>query len=142
VSRIWILIQSGWAGSVVIVLCGRDRSPDVVSVTPGSTAGDGAGSSGRHCQVDAAGVSGLSWGQECGYAVAWVSRRWGGRRGLLYRGKTSFGMLKRMHPQMPCCPVLPPRLAFAGLRFPWEVIVLTVRWYLRYGLGSGGGRCA
>jgi hypothetical protein len=34
------------------------------------------------------------------------------------------------------CPVLPPRLAFVGFRFPWEVIVLTVRWYLRYGLGG------
>jgi transposase-like protein len=31
-------------------------------------------------------------------------------------------------------PVLPPRSAFAGFRFPREVIVLAVRWYLRYGL--------
>ena len=28
----------------------------------------------------------------------------------------------------------PPRSAFAGFRFPAEVIVLAVRWYLRYGL--------
>ena len=31
-------------------------------------------------------------------------------------------------------PVLPPRSAFVGFRFPSEVIVLAVRWYLRYGL--------
>src|SRR5262245_63105805 len=31
-------------------------------------------------------------------------------------------------------PVLPPRSAFAGFRFPPEVIVVGVRWYLRYGL--------
>lgn len=30
--------------------------------------------------------------------------------------------------------LLPPRSAFAGFRFPREVIVLAVRWYLRYGL--------
>jgi transposase-like protein len=30
--------------------------------------------------------------------------------------------------------VFPPRSAFAGFRFPPEVIVLTVRWYLRFGL--------
>jgi transposase-like protein len=28
----------------------------------------------------------------------------------------------------------PPRSAFAGFRFPADVIVLAVRWYLRYGL--------
>src|SRR3954469_23442339 len=28
----------------------------------------------------------------------------------------------------------PPRSAFAGFRFPAEVIVVSVRWYLRYGL--------
>jgi transposase-like protein len=28
----------------------------------------------------------------------------------------------------------PPRSAFAGIRFPAEVIVVAVRWYLRYGL--------
>ena len=33
------------------------------------------------------------------------------------------------------CPVLPSDLsAFAGFRFPPEVIVLAVRWYLRFGL--------
>jgi len=30
-------------------------------------------------------------------------------------------------------PVLSPRSAFVGFRFPSEVIVLAVRWYLRYG---------
>ncbi len=29
---------------------------------------------------------------------------------------------------------LPPPSAFCGFRFPAEVIVLAVRWYLRYGL--------
>ena len=31
-------------------------------------------------------------------------------------------------------PVQPPRAAFAGIRFPLEVILIAVRWYLRYGL--------
>ena len=31
-------------------------------------------------------------------------------------------------------PWLPPKSAFAGFRFPAEVIVVAVRWYLRYGL--------
>jgi transposase-like protein len=31
-------------------------------------------------------------------------------------------------------PVLAPRSAFTGFRFPAEVIVVAVRWYLRYGL--------
>ncbi len=31
-------------------------------------------------------------------------------------------------------PILPPPSAFTGFRFPREVIVLAVHWYLRYGL--------
>ena len=31
-------------------------------------------------------------------------------------------------------PMMPPGSAFAGFRFPPEVIVVAVRWYLRYGL--------
>src|SRR2546430_16248965 len=31
-------------------------------------------------------------------------------------------------------PWLPPRSAFAGFRFPPEVIVVAVRWYLRFNL--------
>src|SRR5258705_9152981 len=31
-------------------------------------------------------------------------------------------------------PMMPPCSAFAGFRFPAEVIVVAVRWYLRYGL--------
>ena len=31
-------------------------------------------------------------------------------------------------------PWLPPESAFAGFRFPAEVIVVAVQWYLRYGL--------
>ena len=50
------------------------------------------------------------------------------------RGKTSFGMLKRMRRICRVRPVLPPPSAFTGFRFPREVIVLAVRWYLRYGL--------
>ncbi len=39
-------------------------------------------------------------------------------------------MRSRRHP-----PVRPaPRSAFAGYRFPPEVITLAVRWYLRFGL--------
>ena len=52
----------------------------------------------------------------------------------MHRGKTSFGMLKLMRRIRPVRPVLPPPSAFTGFRFPREVIVLAVRWYLRYGL--------
>ena len=52
----------------------------------------------------------------------------------MHRGKTSFGMIKRMRRSCRVHPVLPPRSAFTGFRFPPEVIVLAVRWYLRYGL--------
>jgi transposase-like protein len=31
-------------------------------------------------------------------------------------------------------PTIPPQSAFAGFRFPPDVIVLAVRWYLRFGL--------
>jgi len=31
-------------------------------------------------------------------------------------------------------PTIPPRSAFAGFRFPPDIIVLAVRWYLRFGL--------
>jgi transposase, IS6 family len=31
-------------------------------------------------------------------------------------------------------PIQPPRSAFAGFRFPPDVILIAVRWYLRYGL--------
>jgi transposase-like protein len=47
-------------------------------------------------------------------------------------------MLKRMRRSCRVRPVLPPRSAFAGFRFPREVIVLAVRWYLRYGLSYRG----
>jgi hypothetical protein len=43
-------------------------------------------------------------------------------------------MLKLMRRIRRVCPVLPPPSAFTGFRFPREVIVLAVRWYLRYGL--------
>jgi transposase-like protein len=37
------------------------------------------------------------------------------------------------HPRL-IRPIQPPRSAFAGFRFPPEVILIAVRWYLRYGL--------
>jgi transposase-like protein len=43
-------------------------------------------------------------------------------------------MIKRMRRSCRVHPVLPPGSAFAGFRFPRDVIVLAVRWYLRYGL--------
>ena len=36
-------------------------------------------------------------------------------------------------PQRACSPIA-PRSAFAGFRFPSDVIVVAVRWYLRFGL--------
>jgi hypothetical protein len=39
------------------------------------------------------------------------------------------GVMRRRHRRVP-----PPMSSFAGFRFPREVIVLAVRWYLRYGL--------
>ena len=32
------------------------------------------------------------------------------------------------------CPSIPPQSAFARFRFPPDVIVVAVRWYLRFGL--------
>src|SRR5258705_12993176 len=37
-------------------------------------------------------------------------------------------------------PWLPPKSAFTGFRFPPEVIVVGVRWYLRYNLSYRGPR--
>jgi transposase-like protein len=42
--------------------------------------------------------------------------------------------MRRRHVQVP-----PPGSSFAGFRFPREVIVLAVRWYLRYGLSYRDG---
>ena len=49
-------------------------------------------------------------------------------------GRCRSGMLKLMRRVRRVRPVLPPSSAFTGFRFPREVIVLAVRWYLRYGL--------
>jgi transposase-like protein len=43
-------------------------------------------------------------------------------------------MLKVMRRIRRVRPVLLPRSALTGFRFPREVIALAVRWYLRYGL--------
>jgi transposase-like protein len=66
--------------------------------------------------------------------LAGMGRKVGASMVGLHGGKTSFGMLKRMRRIRRVHPVRPPRSAFAGFRFPREVIVLAVRWYLRYGL--------
>jgi transposase-like protein len=39
-----------------------------------------------------------------------------------------------MRTARPSRPSIPPRSTFAGFRFPSDVIVLAVRWYLRFGL--------
>jgi hypothetical protein len=69
----------------------------------------------------------------------WMSRRlsqdsWKLGGGLSHGGKTSLGMIKPMRHSCRVRPVLPPRSAFAGFRFPPDVIMVAVRWYLRYGL--------
>jgi hypothetical protein len=76
--------------------------------------------------------AGSMWARRDSAAAAGSSRRIGA--GLLRRGQTSFGMLECMRRNRRVRPVLPPRSAFAGFRFPREVIVLAMRWYLRYGL--------
>jgi hypothetical protein len=42
--------------------------------------------------------------------------------------------MRRRQVQVP-----PPRSGFAGFRFPPEVILVAVRWYLRYGLCNWSG---
>jgi len=66
--------------------------------------------------------------------MLWIEARRRVHKGLLHSEKTSFGMLKRMRRIRRARPVLPPPSAFTGFRFPQEVILLAVRWYLRYGL--------
>jgi hypothetical protein len=54
------------------------------------------------------------------------------RWGLLHRWRTrsrQAGVMRRR-----CVRVPAPRSSFAGYRFPPEVILVAVRWYLRYGL--------
>ncbi len=50
------------------------------------------------------------------------------RVGKIEAGLTSDIIINRPHSWMP------PKSAFAGFRFPPEVIVVTVRWYLRCNL--------
>ncbi len=59
-------------------------------------------------------------------------RVFGGTVALVVRASvTETGAMRSL--QHPClCPA--PRSAFAGYRFPPEVITLAVRWYLRFGL--------
>src|SRR5215216_2141174 len=55
--------------------------------------------------------------------------------GLLHASKASTsGRLRGVRSVRRPCPVVRARSAFDGLRFPPEVIVLAVRWYLRFGL--------
>jgi hypothetical protein len=53
--------------------------------------------------------------------------------GLLHLAMTPSGMLVSMRRRRARL-VLPPRSPFAGFRFPPEMIVLAIRWYLRFGL--------
>ena len=53
-------------------------------------------------------------------------------RTLLHRRITAGGQAGVMHRR--AARVLTPRSDFAGFRFPPEVIMVAVRWYLRYGL--------
>jgi transposase InsO family protein len=50
--------------------------------------------------------------------------------GLLHRWRARSGQAEMMRP----CRVSAPRSSFAGFRFPQDVIMIAVRWYLRYGL--------
>ena len=53
---------------------------------------------------------------------------------LRWREGWRYGETARMTtPQRACSPIA-PRSAFAGFRFPSDVIVVAVRWYLRFGL--------
>jgi hypothetical protein len=54
--------------------------------------------------------------------------------GLLHGGKTLFGHAQAHVPQPPCLSGPLATIGVHRLRFPREVIVLAVRWYLRYGL--------
>jgi hypothetical protein len=47
--------------------------------------------------------------------------------------------VKLSHRPNPC---LPPKSALAGFRFPAEVIVVAVRWYLRFNLSYPGALTA
>src|ERR671916_491698 len=52
--------------------------------------------------------------------------------GLLDRGRARIGQAEMMRPRP--ARVSAPRSSFAGFRFPKDVILVAVRWYLRYGL--------
>ena len=53
---------------------------------------------------------------------------------MRWREGWRYGETARMTtPQRACSPIA-PRSAFAGFRFPSDVIVVAVRWYLRFGL--------
>jgi hypothetical protein len=48
----------------------------------------------------------------------------------LARSEHAWDLKSSVHPR----PLLPPASAFAGVRFAPEVIVVAVRWYLRFNL--------
>jgi predicted dinucleotide-binding enzyme len=52
--------------------------------------------------------------------------------GLLHRWRARSGQAEMMRPRP--ARVSAPRSSFAGFRFPQDVIMIAVRWYLRYGL--------
>ncbi|GHJ11273.1 hypothetical protein TPA0907_56400 [Micromonospora humidisoli] len=54
-------------------------------------------------------------------------------RGMIDSGLLTVVYLAR-EIAVPCPALVPPASAFTGFRFPPEVIVLAVRWYLRFNL--------
>src|ERR1700730_12305716 len=65
-------------------------------------------------------------------AAAWFCMRMRGAVALADRDRG--GEAIRMRRRRSCPEVQPGAPAFAGYRFPSEVILLAVRWYLRFGL--------
>ena len=55
--------------------------------------------------------------------------RWWGAVALTDHQFGQAELMRRRHPRLPV-----PRSSFAGFRFPPDVIMIAVRWYLRYGL--------
>ena len=53
---------------------------------------------------------------------------------MRWREGWRYGETARMTTRQRTCSPIAPRSAFAGFRFPSDVIVVAVRWYLRFGL--------
>ncbi len=68
-------------------------------------------------------------GDQSGNYLQFLSSPSNGSVALTDRGLGQGGSVRRCSARVPA-----PRSAFAGFRFPPEVIMVAVRWYLRYGL--------